>query len=258
MDSSIKYELKENYAILTLSNPTELNAMTLNMREQFLEILEDCEKSPKVKVIIIKGENGNFCSGSSVKGMGNRTPIETFDHMDKFSSLILKIHNIKKIVISMVEGYAVGAGFSLVLAADIVYASPDAKFGLAFNKLGLIPDCGLNYFLPQLVGPYKAKEWILSGSMIKAEEAKEHRLINSIISTEEIFSFVIEKAANIAAGPTITNIFSKDMINKSDQRTLEQTLEAERYAQTILQQTDDYKEGVSAFRNKQKPVFVGK
>ncbi|TQR11836.1 enoyl-CoA hydratase/isomerase family protein [Psychrobacillus lasiicapitis] len=258
LESCIKFELTNNVAILSLNNPKELNAMTLEMRERLLELLQECEKSPEVKVIVLKGENGNFCSGSSVNGMGNRTILGTFNHMKLFSGVISKIYNMDKIVISMVEGYAVGAGFSLALAADIVYASDDAKFGLAFNKLGLIPDCGLNYFLPQLVGPYKAKEWILSGSMILVEEAKENRIVNEIISKEKLLATVIEKAEHIASGPFYTNIFTKEIINKSSQRTLEETLEAERYAQTILQQTEDHKEGINAFRNKQKPVFVGR
>ena len=258
MESCIKYEQQNNIAILELSNPKELNAMTTDMRKQFLELLQTVEQDPDIKVIVVKGENGNFCTGSSVSGMGSRTAIETYDHMDLFASLILKIHNMKKIVISMVEGYSVGAGFSLALAADMVFVSPDAKFGLAFNKLGLIPDCGLNYFLPERVGPYKAKEWILSAAMIGAEEAKENRLVNGIFPKEELFAEVLKKAESIAAGPYYTNMMTKEMINKSSHRTLEETLEAERFAQTILQQTDDHKEGVHAFRNKQKPVFTGK
>ncbi|MBX0315424.1 enoyl-CoA hydratase/isomerase family protein [Planococcus glaciei] len=258
MEPCIKYEQQNNVGIVELSNPKELNAMTTGMRKQFLELLQTLEQDAEVKVIIVKGENGNFCTGSSVSGMGSRTAIETFDHMDLFASLILKIHHMKKIVISMVEGYSVGAGFSLALAADMVYASPDAKFGLAFNKLALIPDCGLNYFLPERVGPYKAKEWILSAAMIKAEEANENRLINGIFPKDELYATVLEKAESLAAGPYYTNIMTKEMINKSGNRTLEETLEAERFAQTILQQTDDHKEGINAFRNKQKPVFTGK
>lgn len=258
MESCIKFEQQNNVAIVELSNPKELNAMTTEMRKQFLELLQTLEQDAEIKVIVVKGENGNFCTGSSVNGMGSRTTIETFEHMDLFASLILKIYNMKKIVISMVEGYSVGAGFSLVLAADMVYVSPDAKFGLAFNKLALIPDCGLNYFLPERVGPYKAKEWILSAAMIGAEEAKENRLINGIFPKEELYAAVLEKAESIAAGPYYTNIMTKEMINKSGNRTLEETLEAERFAQTILQQTDDHKEGINAFRNKQKPVFTGK
>ncbi|PIC62740.1 hypothetical protein CSV79_15440 [Sporosarcina sp. P13] len=258
MNNCIKYKVKNNVATISLNNPAELNAMTLEMRERFSELLIECEKSPEVKVIILKGENGNFCSGSSVKGMGSRTILGTFDHMKIFSGLISKIYNMEKFVISMVEGYAVGAGFSLALAADIVYASPKAKFGLAFNKLALIPDCGLNYFLPQLVGPYKAKEWILSGSMIGVEEAKEYNIVNDIYPEETLLSIVTERAEKIASGPYYTNMFTKEIINKSSQRTLEETLDAERYAQTIIQQTADHKEGINAFLNKKTPVFAGR
>lgn len=258
MNSCISYELKKNVAILSLNNPKELNAITLEMREKLLELLLECEKSPEVKVIVLKGENGNFCSGSSVKGMGNRTTMDTFDHMKKFNEIVLTIYKMDKIVISVVEGYAVGAGFSLALAGDMVYASPDAKFGLAFNKLGLIPDCGLNYFLPQIVGRYKAKEWILSSTMIDAEEAKDNHMVNDIFPKDKLLSNVLEKAEQIASGPYYANMLTKEIINTSSQRTLEETLEIERYIQTILQQSDDHKEGVSAFKNKHKPIFVGR
>jgi len=258
LNSCIKYELNKNVAIISFNNPKELNAMTLEMREKLLELLLECEKSQEVKVIVLKGENGNFCSGSSVKGMGNRTPLETFNHMKIFGEIISKIYNMDKIVISAVEGYAVGAGFSFALAADMVFASPEAKFGLAFNKLGLIPDCGLNYFLPQLVGPYKAKEWILGGAMIEAQEAKDNHILNEIVPKDKLMSVVLEKAEKIASGPYYANLLTKEIINKSSLRTLEETLEAESYAQTLLQQTDDHKEGVSAFKMKQKPIFVGR
>lgn len=258
MEACIKYELNNNVAILTISNTEQLNAITIEMREELLQHLEACEKSPEVKVIILRGEGGNFCTGSSVKGMGKRTVLETYDHMNKFSSVITKIHNMEKVVISMVEGYAFGAGFSLALAADMVYISPDAKFGLAFNKLGLVPDCGLHYFLTQLVGPYKAKEWILTAATILADEAKENRIVNDIIEKKDLYSTVIEKAERIASGPFYANIMSKTIINHTSQMNLEETLQQERYAQTILQQTEDHQEGINAFRNKKKPAFAGR
>jgi enoyl-CoA hydratase/carnithine racemase len=258
MKSSLKLEIIDQVAVLTLNNPQQLNAITLEMREELLKVLSDCEKSPEVRVIVLKGEGANFCSGSSINGMGNRTALETFDHMKKMIEVIKRIRNMEKIVISMVDGYAFGAGFSLAIAADMVYTSPEAKFGLAFNKIGLMPDCGLSYFLPRLVGPHKAKEWILHASIIPAEEAKEYRIVNDIFPKEELYSVVMERAKSIAAGPYYANIMTKSIIDRSDRMNMEEVLEAERYAQTILQQTEDHQEGINAFRNKVTPVFMGK
>lgn len=257
MEACIKYEVNNNIAQLTVHNPKQLNAITVEMRAQLLEFLQACEQSPEVKVVVLKGAEGNFSTGSSVSGMGSRTVLQTYDHMDKFGAVVKAIHNMEKIVIAEVDGYAVGAGFSLALAADIVYASTKAKFGLAFNKIGLVPDCGLHYYLTQLVGPYKAKEWIVTAATIPAEEAKEYRIVNDILPSETLHDKVMEKAERIASGPFYANIMSKSIINSAGQLTLEQTLQEERFAQTILQQTQDHQEGVNAFRNKKKPVFVG-
>ena len=94
--------------------------------------------------------------------------------------------------------------------------------------------------------------------MISAEEAKENRIVNSIIASEEIQATVIEKAQTIANGPFYANKLMKSIINNADQMTLEEVLNQEQFAQTILQQTEDHQEGVMAFRNKQKPIFKGK
>ena len=257
MEACIRIIKSNSVATITIHNPGQLNALTLDMRDSLLEHLKECEKSLDIKVIILQGEGGHFCSGSSVGGMGKRTVLETFEHMTKMNELIVTIHNMDKIVIAVVEGYAVGAGFSLALASDLIYTSPEAKFGLAFNKIGLVPDCGLSYFLPRLVGPYKAKEWILSGAIISAEEAQAKGIVNDCLLKEDLFHIVKEKAEMIASGPLYANKMTKSILNKSDQMTLEEVLAEERYAQTILQQTEDHQAGITAFRTKKKPVFTG-
>ena len=255
MDSTVDFEINNRIAVLTLNNPKQLNALTVKMRDEFLDHLLECERSQEVKVVILRGEGGHFCSGSSVKGMKNRTVVETLGHVKVMNEIIAKIHRMDKIVIAAIDGYAVGAGFSLALATDLIYASPEAKLGLAFNKIGLVPDCGLNYFLPRLVGAYKAKEWIFSGAIIPAEEAKTNGVINQIFSKEDLLTKVQEKAESLTKGPYYANAMTKSIINKSSQMKLEEVLEMEQFSQAILQQTDDHKEGVSAFRDKREPIF---
>src|SRR4051794_17034027 len=103
MEACIKIKINNQVATITMHNPRQLNALTLDMRDSLLEHLKECERSQDIKAIILKGEGGHFCSGSSVGGMGKRTVIETFEHMTKMNELIVTIHNMDKVVIAVVE-----------------------------------------------------------------------------------------------------------------------------------------------------------
>src|SRR5699024_10593759 len=113
-----------------------------------------------VKVIVLSGEGKAFCAGGDVKGMGERTTLQSVEKITSTTTLPIKLQDINKTIIVAVNGYAMGAGFSLALSGDIIFADEKAIFGLSFAKVGLIPDAGLLYHLPRIVGPWKAKELI--------------------------------------------------------------------------------------------------
>ena len=156
---------------------------------------------------------------------------------------------------SAVNGAAVGAGFNIALACDIVLASDKALFSQIFARLALVPDLGGMYLLTRLVGLNKAKELCFTAKKISAQEAFDLGIVNHIIPADELLVRAHEMASQIAAGPPTALAMVKTLLNKSSTATLDQMLEFESYAQTVAYVTDEHREGVAAFREKRNPNF---
>jgi len=165
---------------------------------------------------------------------------------------------VRKPVIAAVNGYAVGAGFSLALLCDLIIAADTAKFGMAFIKVGAVPDCGALYFLPRLVGLPKAKELVFTGANIDAAEAYRIGIVNRVVPAAELLPEALRLGQQLADGPAVALALAKEILNASSSLSLEQVMELEIYAQSLCFQTEDHKEGVIAFLEKRKPVFKGR
>jgi 2-(1,2-epoxy-1,2-dihydrophenyl)acetyl-CoA isomerase len=255
---SVKYECNEGIAIITLNEPDSLNALSNQIKSDLIKWAEKAEADPEVKIVIITGAGKAFSAGGDVRGMGKRTTLESVEKINNTTKVILRLAELQKPVIAAVNGYAMGAGFSLALAADIVIAQANSKFGLSFSKVGLIPDCGLLHFLPKIVGPWKAKEWIFSGAVLSAEDALQYGIVNRIVEEGEALNEAISFAKDLARGPVQTMVFVKSIMEKFQNQDLRATIQYENYAQSVLQQTEDHLEGVRAFKEKRKPNFIGK
>jgi 2-(1,2-epoxy-1,2-dihydrophenyl)acetyl-CoA isomerase len=255
---SVKYECNDGVAIITLNEPESLNALSQNIKNQLMEWVDRVEANPEVKIVVITGTGKAFSAGGDVRGMGKRTTLESVEKITNTTKIIMRIAELQKPVIAAVNGYAMGAGFSLALAADIIIAQKNSKFGLSFSKVGLIPDCGLLHFLPKIVGPWKAKEWIFSGTVLSAEDAVQYGIVNRMVEEGEALNEALSFAAELASGPVQTMVFVKSIMEKSQNQDLKATIQYENYAQAILQQTEDHSEAVQAFKEKRKPTFIGK
>ncbi|MBI0579228.1 enoyl-CoA hydratase/isomerase family protein [Neobacillus cucumis] len=255
---SVRYECQDGIAIITLNEPDSLNALSNQIKKDLLKWVEMAETDPEVKIIILTGTGKAFSAGGDVRGMGKRTTLESVEKITNTTKIILRIAELQKPVIAAVNGYAMGAGFSLALAADIVIAQVNSKFGLSFSKVGLIPDCGLLHFLPKIVGPWKAKEWIFSGAVLSAEEAKQYGIVNRLVEEGEALNEATVLAKELASRPLQTMVFVKSIMEKVQNQDLRATIQYENYAQAVLQQTEDHLEGVTAFKEKRKPNFIGK
>lgn len=257
MSESVLYEVQDKVCTLTLNEPDNMNALSQSIKEQLRKALEIAENDPDVNVIILTGSGRAFSAGGDLKAMGERTLIESVETISETTKIILKLAECKKPVIAAVNGYAMGAGFSLALACDIVFADNNAKFGLSFTKVGLMPDLGLLHFLPTILGPWRTKELIYDAKILSADEAYGLNIINRVVEGE-VYKETLEYAKELATGPLQAMGFVKSIINKVQNKDLLTTIQLENYAQSILQQTKDYKEGIKAFKEKRKPNFSGR
>ena len=257
------YKVDNNVAMITLNRPETLNALTPLMRKSFALALEMAEKDDAVRVLVITGAGKGFCSGGDVKAMnaakksGNTSALD--EKIDPIrDTIVMALRNATKPVIAAVNGAAAGAGMNIALACDIRVASANAKFGETFAKRGLHPDWGGTYFLPRIVGTAKACELIWSGKIINAKEALELGIISDLVTPSKLMNTSLEMAQSFAAGPPTAIRLAKRALYRSMESTLREALEFETYAQNICSETQDAKEGISAFVEKRDPQFTGK
>ncbi|MPW26545.1 enoyl-CoA hydratase [Alkalibaculum sp. M08DMB] len=256
---SISLTKKEGVAIIKLNNPKTMNALEDKLAAELTHATTNVANDPEIGAVILTGAEKAFCAGGDLKKLSQGfTTVEGYDYMKGFHSWVIDFMGMPKPTIAAVNGYAVGAGFCIALLCDIVIASENAKFGQAFVNVGLIPDLAGLYTLPRIVGLQKAKELVFTGRNIDAQEASELGIVNQIVEhnllDEETFKF----AKKMADGPRVALRMAKSVMNASINMTLEQLLEIESQAQAQCFQTEDHRNAVKAFFNKEKPNFIGK
>lgn len=249
-----------NITQITLNRPNALNSLSATLVKELNAVFDDIEGDDTIKVVVLTGGGRAFCAGGDIQAMldPSRGALASRDFVYAAGKLAYKMINLQKPIIAAVNGDAVGAGFSLALASDIVIASEKARFGAVFVRVGLVPDTGLNYTLPRVVGQAKAKELCWTGNIIDVAEAQRLGIVSKIVPAEQLESEVAELANKLASGPSRVMGFTKMIMNKAIALgDLDAILEYEAEAQTICFQTEDFKEGVKAFREKRQPKFKG-
>jgi 2-(1,2-epoxy-1,2-dihydrophenyl)acetyl-CoA isomerase len=256
---TIIYEKKDKVALIRLNRPEMMNALEASLARDLVDAVKLAAADNEIGSIVITGTGKVFSSGGDLgKLMQGFELLEGRDWLKEGYGQILELTRVKKPVIAAVNGYAVGAGFSLALLCDLIYASESAKFGMAFIKVGAIPDCGALYFLPRLVGIHKAKELVFGGSNISAAEAQRIGIVNGVFENESFLDETMKVAASLAEGPSVALGQAKEILNASGSLNLDAVMELEIYAQSFCFQTEDHKEGVIAFLEKRKPLFKGR
>lgn len=256
--SCIQYEVKGGVAHITLNRPDVFNAFDDTQSYEMQDALKLAKRDKNVRVIVLTGAGKAFCSGQDLKAIAGAKNRSLRDSLDKrYNPIIRAMRNMPKPIIGKINGVAAGAGCSLALACDYVVASEYASFIEVFINVGLVLDSGSSYFLPRLVGSARAFEMSTMGTKVKAEQALEWGMINKVVPAEELDNAVNEVAAYYENAPTKAVALMKQMINKSFHSDLEAMLEYEACCQEIAGNSDDYKEGVTAFNEKRKPKFTG-
>ncbi len=256
--SSIDTETRGAVAVVTMCNPSRRNALTEDMRRALLQVLRDCANDTSVRALVLTGDGDAFCAGADVGALGSSDPAGSRQRMRTMHAMVSALHRLDKPVVAAVRGPAVGIGFSLAMASDIVIAAPDANFSQVFTRVGLAPDGGAIWFLARQMGFSRAKELVYSARKLAAEEALSLGLVHRVVPAERVFDEAFALADEYAQGPALALAMAKQLFGASVQPSLDQFLEMELLVGPQLAQTADHAEGAAAFKEKRKPRFSGR
>ncbi|PHR61012.1 MAG: 2-(1,2-epoxy-1,2-dihydrophenyl)acetyl-CoA isomerase [Robiginitomaculum sp.] len=261
-DAPVLFETKNGVALITLNRPDKLNSFNVAQHIRLREILDVVESDPSIRCLLLTGAGRGFCAGQDLSDRDvspGSAPVDLGETIATYyTPLIKRLHNSKIPTICAVNGVAAGAGANLALACDIVLAAKSAKFVQVFSNIGLIPDSGGTYILPRNVGQARAMGLALLATPLKAEQAKDWGLIWDVCEDDTLMNDAFKMAVSLADRPTLGFALTRKLIRQSFDNDIDTQLENERAAQQKAGFSADYKEGVSAFMNKRKPVFQGK
>ncbi len=243
---------------MTLNRPEKKNAANATMWEELLATFQVVRHDPDVRVLVITGADGAFCSGADLSGGSDGPRRHQLAAMRHIHDIALGLHELPMPTIAKVNGVAAGAGCNLALGCDLVVASDQARFSEIFVRRGLSVDFGGTWLLPRLIGLHRAKELAFFGDIIDAAEAERIGLVNRVIPHGELDEFVAAWATRLAGGPPIALAQTKAMLNKSINQSMSEALDTEGWSQTVNFTTADTREAVAAFIEKREPTFEGR
>jgi len=263
---TVRYDVAEGVATLTLHRPDRLNAVNATMIRELVEAFDRADGDDGVRVVIVTGSGRAFCAGADL-GAGGRTfaggpgrSERPEDHRDGGGVVTLRIFDMTKPVIAAINGPAVGFGITLTLAMDVRLASTAAKIGFVFSRRGVVPEACSTWFLPRLVGIARAAEWTYSGRVFSAEEAQAGGLVSRVVAPEALLPAARELALDVARN---TSAVSVALIRQMLWRMLgaDHPREAHRIDSLGMWHTGrsaDAHEGVTSFLEKRPPRFTGR
>jgi 2-(1,2-epoxy-1,2-dihydrophenyl)acetyl-CoA isomerase len=253
---TVLYEKKDRVVTITLNRPQVLNAFTVTMGQEMLGALHQAEDDEDVGCVVLTGAGRGFCSGADVRGFQADIERGTLDGVESQpESLCQLMFNLKKPTIAAINGPAVGVGFTMTLPCDIRIASDRARFGPIFVRVGLVPEFGSTFLLPRLIGLAKAKELILLGRIIDAQEALEIGLVSKVVPNGELMGEAMSLAATLAQGPTRTLGLVKEVLHQGLVSDLAGAEALEARVLAICMRSPEHAEGVRAFLEKRQPRF---
>lgn len=260
--TSILASKHDGVLTITLNRPEKLNAFNPAMHQLLQEALQQAAEDAGVRVVLLTGAGRGFCAGQDLSERdvsAGAAPIDLSVSIDTYyNPLVRRLRSLPKPIVCAVNGVAAGAGANIALACDLVLAARSASFVQAFSRIGLVPDSGGSYFLPRLVGSARAMGLALLAEKLTAEDAERWGLIWKVFDDGELLSQSMDIARQLASGPTKGYGLIKNALLASPGNSLDAQLDLERDLQHKAGQSEDYREGVSAFMQKRKPVFKGR
>jgi 2-(1,2-epoxy-1,2-dihydrophenyl)acetyl-CoA isomerase len=265
MTDHLLVDKADGIARISFNRPEARNAVSIEMRTALIDAMLDVEKDPSIRCVVLRGAGKNFMAGGDVKSFAELAKLEP---EERHSHFVKRIHTIQPLLIAMarmqkpivcvLQGAAVGFGFSLAMACDLVVAASDARLACSYIGIGASPDGAGTYYLPQLVGVKKAMEIAMLGEFIDAPTALSLGLVNRVAAEGELEEEAEALIQRLAKAPTVGLGNIKQLIYAAADNSLESqmSLEAECFANCAA--SEDWVEGVTAFTEKRKPQFRGR
>lgn len=260
---NILFTVQDGVARITLNRPDKLNSFTADMHAELRQALDSIQADPAVRVLVLTGAGRAFCAGQDLADPAMNAPADGRQPdlgnvvEQNYKPLVLRLQNLRVPTIAAINGIAAGAGASVALACDLVVATRSASFLQAFSKIGLIPDTGSTWFLPQRVGMARALGLAMLADKLPAEKAAEWGLIWAVHDDADFAAQIDALAAQLATMPTKALVRTRQAMHTAPSHTLEQQLSLEGGFMRELGWSHDYNEGVAAFMEKRAPRFTG-
>ena len=258
MSAELLATRREATLILTLSNPGARNALHPDMYAAGIEALETAERDPDIRAVILTGAGDTFCAGGNLNRLlenRNKDRSVAADSVGKLHAWVEALRDCPKPVIAAVEGPAAGAGFSLVLACDLIVAAHSAQFIAAYVKVGLSPDGGMSWSLSQSLPPQLVTEILMEGKPLPAARLHQHGIINRVVSDGQALNAALDWSDELARQSPHSISSIKSLVREASTATLPAQLKSEQHAFVECLHHRDALEGMTAFLEKRKPNY---
>ncbi len=253
----VRSEAEGSVTVLRMDMPAKRNALLPPLRDALIDALEDALATDTCRAIVLTGTDTSFCAGGDLDGLRDHDPLYVRARMQRGQHLIRLLAAGAKPVVAAVNGGAYGAGLSIACACDWIVASDQAKFAASYMKVGLMPDFGLLWSLPRRIGMAQARRAIYSTRSIDATEALQLGLADELAPADSLLVQAMAVAQSFTGAPPVAMTMLRAALAR-DIGTLEDALAQELEGQTLLFSTEDFSEGVRAFRERRTPRFAGR
>lgn len=257
---TIRFEVDNGVATITLNRVATLNAFNDLMIQETIDAFKQAGRDDSVRAVILTGAGRGFSSGQDLAEFrDHKKDVSVSGHLrGGYHKLIQQMLKIEKPIIGAINGVAAGAGLGIALACDLRIAAQSAVFMLAFSKIGLIPDAGINWLLPRMIGYPRAYQMAITADKVKAQSALAWGMINEVVADEALAETAQSWGRRFASGPTLAFGLTKRAMLRAFEQDFETALEYEANIQEIAARSHDNVEGIAAFLEKRPPTFTGR